>query len=140
VQPTTTYVASPPPPPAPTKQNVRHRHARVVHKAPKPKVRHRAHRPAGAVLAARALAAGPKVATVAPAGTGRGSSWSILLAFLILPVLLGLAATLPAERMPQRMGSVFEQHRTDLAIAGVIGFGAVLVAWLVTFVLGSGGG
>jgi hypothetical protein len=92
------------------------------------------------VLAARALAAGPKVATVAPAGTGRGSSWSILLAFLILPVLLGLAATLPAERMPQRMGSVFEQHRTDLAIAGVIGFGAVLVAWLVTFVLGSGGG
>jgi hypothetical protein len=51
-----------------------------------------------------------------------------------------LAATLPAERMPQRMGSVFEQHRTDLAIAGVIGFGAVLVAWLVTFVLGSGGG
>jgi hypothetical protein len=90
------------------------------------------------VLAARALAAGP---TVAPAGTGNGStSWSILLAFLVLPVLLGLAATLPAERMPQRMGSVFEQHRTDLAIAGVIGFGAVLVAWLVTFVLGSGGG
>jgi hypothetical protein len=121
----------------PRKQNIRHRHARVVHKAPKPKVRHRAERPAGAVLAARALAAGP---TVAPAGTGKGSSWSILLAFLVLPVLLGLAATLPAERMPQRMSSVFEQHRTDLAIAGVIGFGAVLVAWLVTFALGSGGG
>jgi hypothetical protein len=92
------------------------------------------------VLAARALAAGPKVAAVAPADTGRGSSWSILLAFLILPVLLGLAATLPSERLPTRVGGVFEQHRTDLAIGGVVGFGAVLVAWLITFVLGSGGG
>jgi hypothetical protein len=91
------------------------------------------------VLAGHALAAGPKVSTVAAVGTGKSSGWSILLVFLVLPVLLGLAATLPADRMPQRVGSVFEQHRTDLAIGGVIGFGAVLFAWLVTFALGSGG-
>jgi len=149
VQPTTTYVASPPPvhatvAPPPPKRRARHRakhgFARIFHKPPRRKAPHKVKRPTGVVLAGRALAAGPKVATVVTTDTGgKGSSLSILLAFLALPVLLGLAATLPARRLPARMGAVFEQHRTDLAISGVVGFGVILIAWFVTFALGSGG-
>ena len=151
VQPTTTYLASPPLPPVhatvappPPKRRARHRakhgFARIFHKPPRRKAPHKVKRPTGVVLAGRALAAGPKVATVVTTDTGgKGSSLSILLAFLALPVLLGLAATLPARRLPARMGAVFEQHRTDLAISGVVGFGVILIAWFVTFALGSGG-
>jgi hypothetical protein len=163
VQSTATYTASPPPPPtvavapsppapihpaapprpASRKQNLTHRAAHVS-KVAKQKVHrpiaHNRIRPlAGGVLAGRALASGPKVGAVAPTVPGKRSSWSILLAFLILPVLLGLAATLPGGVLPQRVGGLFEHHRTNLAIAGIIGSAVVLVAWLVTFGLGSGG-
>ena len=148
-QPTTTYAASPPPAPvqttvapAPPKQHARHRArhrpARLFHKPRKRKALHRVERPTGSVLAARALAARPEVATVAPTGTDNGSSLSILLAFLALPALLGLAATLPVRRLPVRIGVALERHRTDFAISCVVVFGVVLVAWFVTFVLGSG--
>ena len=149
-QQTTTYVASPspapvqttvasPPPKQHARRRARHRPAHLFHKPLKRKARHRVERPTGAVLAGRAFAARPEVATVVPTSTGKWSRLSILLAFLALPALLGLAATLPVRRLPARMGVAFERHRTDLAISCVVVFGVVLVAWFVTFVLGSGG-
>jgi hypothetical protein len=101
----------------------------------KRKASRHARRAASAVLAGHVLAAGPKLAAVPAPASAKGSNRSILLGFLILPVLMGLAALLPAKRLPESIGGTFKEHRLDLAICGAVGFGAVFFAWLISSAL-----
>jgi hypothetical protein len=87
------------------------------------------------VLAGHVLAAGPKLAAVAVPAPAKGANRSILLVFLILPMLMGLAALLPAKRLPESISGTFKEHRLDLAICGAAGFGAVFFAWLISSAL-----
>jgi hypothetical protein len=87
------------------------------------------------VLAGHVLAAVPKLAAVAAPPPAKGSNRSILLVFLILPMLMGLTALLPAKRLPESISGTFKEHRLDLAICGAAGFGAVFFAWLISSAL-----
>jgi hypothetical protein len=144
---TPSYAQSPPPPPAvqtvapkqpaAPQHKVARRRARVVHTTPHRVARYRPRPLEVGVLARQAAPARPNVvATIAPAGPlGKGWARAIIFSLLVAPLLLVVAAALPARRLPSRVAGAVVHRRSDLAIGGLVGFGSLLLAWLVIIVL-----
>jgi hypothetical protein len=67
---------------------------------------------------------------------GKGSAWLIILALFAAPLLVAAAAVVPLDRLPPRLASVVANHRFDLAVGGLVGFGSLLVGFVLLLLLG----